>query len=102
MSAMSPSPLPHAKPEEIGLDARRLESAYGLLEEWTKGPKPAMPGAALVVGRHGKIVPPRFFGRQGPEADAEPIRRDGMFLLASITKPITYLGAMLLVERGLL
>lgn len=94
--------LPHAKPEEIGLDPRRLQIAYDLLEKWTAGAKPVVPGAAILVARRGKIVPPRFFGRQGPEGDAEPIRCDGMFLLASITKPITYLGAMILVERGLL
>jgi CubicO group peptidase (beta-lactamase class C family) len=99
---MGPQPLPQAKPEEIGLNGARLKDAYDLLEGWTKGRRSTIPGAALVVGRRGKIVAPRFFGRQGPEPDAEPIRPDGMFLLASITKPITYLGAMLLVERGLL
>src|SRR5205814_2024901 len=30
----------------------------------------------------------------------EPIRRDGMFYMASVTKPIIYLSAMILVERG--
>jgi CubicO group peptidase (beta-lactamase class C family) len=99
---MALQPMPRAKPEEIGLNPQRLQNAYDLLEGWTSGLRPAIPGAALVVGRRGKIVPPRFFGRQGPEPDAEPIRPDGMFLLASITKPVTHLGAMLLVERGLL
>jgi CubicO group peptidase (beta-lactamase class C family) len=74
--------------------------AYDLLEKWTIGPDAPVPGGAILVGRHGKIVPPRFFGRQGPGPDAPSIRHDGMFLLASITKPIAYLGAMLLVERG--
>src|SRR5262245_28860408 len=92
--------LPRAKPEEIGLDSRRLQVAYDLLEKWTTGPNAPVPGGAILVGRNGRIVSPRFFGRQGPEPDAPPIRHDGMFLLASITKPITYLGAMLLVERG--
>lgn len=94
--------LPYVKPDEIGLDPQRLQRAYDLLEDWTTGPNAAVPGGAILVGRRGKIVEPRFFGRQGPEPDAEPIRRDGMFLLASISKPITYLGAMILVERGLL
>jgi CubicO group peptidase (beta-lactamase class C family) len=94
--------LSHAKPDEIGLDPKRLQRAYDLLEDWTAGPNAAVPGGAILVGRRGKIVEPRFFGRQGPEPDAELIRRDGMFLLASISKPITYLGAMILVERGLL
>jgi len=94
------SGLPHAKSEEIGLDPRRLQVAYDLLERWTTGPNAPVPGGAILVGRSGKVVPPRFFGCQGPEPDAPPIRPDAMFLMASITKPITYLGAMLLVERG--
>ncbi|MCA9116374.1 MAG: beta-lactamase family protein, partial [Planctomycetaceae bacterium] len=92
--------LPVARPSEIGLDEERLNLAYDKLRKWTAGDSPDVPGGAILVGRHGKIVAPQFFGRQGPEAGAEPIRRDGLFLLASISKPVTYLGAMKLVERG--
>ncbi len=96
------SRLKHAKPREIGIDEDRLEAAYSLLRRWTSGADAPVPGGAIVVGRHGRIVPPRFFGRQGPEAGAADIRDDSLFLLASISKPITYLAAMCLVERGLL
>lgn len=92
--------LKYEKADRLGLDAERLQQAYKLVEEWTSGEDAPVPGAALVVGRHGKIVEPQFFGRQGPEKDAEPIRRDGMFLLASISKPVTYMGALMLMERG--
>jgi CubicO group peptidase (beta-lactamase class C family) len=94
--------LPIVKPHEIALDPDRLDNAYRLLKKWTTGDKPPVPGGAILVGRRGKIVEPRFFGKQGPEENAKAIRRDGMFLLASITKCVTYTGAMLLVERGLL
>ncbi len=97
-----PPRLPHAKPADIGLDARRLESVYSLLSEWTKGADAPVPGAAVIVGRAGKVVPPRFFGRMGPEKDAPGIREDAMFLLASITKPVVYMAGMMMVERGLL
>ena len=90
--------LPEAAAAEIALDEERLQLAYRLLEEWTD--EGSVPGAAIIVGRRGKTVAPRFFGRQGAEAQAEPIRQDGMFLMASITKPLTYLAAMMLVERG--
>ena len=90
--------LPIVKPSEIGLDDGRLDVAWRLLKKWTD--EGSVPGAAIVVGRRGKIVQPQFFGRQGPEKGAEKIRRDGMFLLASITKPIVYMGALKLVERG--
>jgi CubicO group peptidase (beta-lactamase class C family) len=98
----SPAHLPHARPEEIGLDPKQLRVAYDLLAKWTTGENAPVPGGAVVVGRNGKIVPPRLFGRQGPEPDAPPIRDDAMFLLASITKPVVYLAGMMLVERGLL
>jgi CubicO group peptidase (beta-lactamase class C family) len=94
--------LPLAKPEEIGIDARRLQTAYALLDTWTASKPAAVPGGAILVGRRGKILPPHFSGRQGPEANAPDIRKDGLFLLASITKPVVYSAAMMLVERGLL
>jgi len=93
--------LPQAKAEDIGIDPKRLQVAYDLLEKWTTGQNAPVPGAAMLVGRAGKTVAPRLFGRQGPEADAVPIRRDAMFYMASITKPTAvYTSAMLLVERG--
>eukprot|EP00913_Durusdinium_trenchii_P023390 g21968.t1 len=99
--------IPFAKPQEIGLDPSRLAAADALLRKWTTSAEPGadrppIPGGMILVGRNGKVVEPKFFGKQGPEKNAEPIRRDGMFLLASISKPLTYLGAMILVERGLL
>jgi CubicO group peptidase (beta-lactamase class C family) len=92
--------VPRVRPEEIRIDPRRLQVAYDLLERWTTGPNAPVPGAGLLVGRFGKAVAPRLFGRQGPEPGAEPIRRDAMFYMASVTKPVVYLGAMTLVERG--
>lgn len=94
--------LEYAQPREIGLDADRLHAAFHRLREWTSGEDPPLPGGAILVGRRGRCVEPRFFGRQGPEPDAEPIRRDGMFLMASITKPVVYMSALMLMERGLL
>lgn len=96
----APAGIPEAKPEDIGLDPRRLQVAYDLLEKWTAGPNAPVPGGAILVGRFGKTVTPRFFGRQGPEPDAEPIRRDAMFYMASVTKPVIYTAGMLFVERG--
>ncbi len=92
--------LPQVKPQDIGLDPKCLQAAYDLMEKWTTGPKAPVPGGAILVGRFGKTVAPRLFGRQGPEADAEAIRKDAMFYMASITKPVIYIAAMMLVERG--
>ena len=96
------SHLPIATAAELKLDVTALNNAYAKLDAWTKERKDGIPGGAIVVGRHGKIVEPRFFGKQGPLPADGKIRRDGMFLLASITKPVTYMAALKLVERGLL
>jgi len=90
----------HARPEDLDIDPKQLQVAYDLMEKWTTGKDAPVPGGAILIGRNGKVVSPRFFGRQGPEADAEPIRKDAMFYLASVTKPVIYMAALRLVERG--
>ncbi len=94
--------LPQARPEDLRIDPAKLQIAYDLMERWTTGPDAPVPGGAILVGRSGKTVAPRWFGRQGPELDAGPLRHDALFYMASVTKPVIYMGAMLLVERGLL
>jgi CubicO group peptidase (beta-lactamase class C family) len=89
-----------ARPETVGFDPARLQRAYDLLEHWVETDK--VPAAGLCVGRKGRLVEPRVFGRQRPESGSPPIRKDALFLIASITKPVTVTAAMLLVERGLL
>jgi CubicO group peptidase (beta-lactamase class C family) len=90
--------LPLARPETIGLDPTRLQRVYDLLQRWTDADK--LPAAALCVGRRGRTVEPRFFGRLRPEPKAVPLPKDALFLLASPTKPVTVAAAMLLIERG--
>lgn len=92
--------LAQVQPEDMHIDARRLHVAYDLLQTWTTGPGAAVPGAAIAVGRYGKMLAPRRFGRQGPEPDAEPLRADAMFYMASVTKPIIYMSGLILMERG--
>ena len=86
------------KPEEAGFDSDHLQRAFDLLKKWTDTDK--VPAAALCVGRKDQVLAPRFFGRQRPARDAPPLRRDALFLVASITKPVTVTALMLLVERG--
>jgi CubicO group peptidase (beta-lactamase class C family) len=90
--------VPIASAEAVGFDQRRLERAYGAIQRWVDADR--VPAATLCVGRRGRMVAPRFFGRQRPEANAPPLRDDSLFLVASITKPVTATAVMLLVERG--
>jgi CubicO group peptidase (beta-lactamase class C family) len=87
------------RPEQIGLDPARLRRAQDLLGRWVE--TDLVPAAALCIGRRGGMVEPILVGRQRPEAGAPPLRRDALFLVASITKPVAATAVLLLVERGL-
>jgi CubicO group peptidase (beta-lactamase class C family) len=87
-----------ARPNAIGFDPARIERVYARLTEWTHEDK--IPGAGIALGRHGKMLEPRVFGRQRPDLSSPAMREDAIFLIASPTKPITVTAAMLLVERG--
>jgi N-acyl-D-amino-acid deacylase len=58
-----------------------------------------LPGAGVAVTRHGKLVYARGFGLADVEKK-HPVQPDSLFRLASVSKPITAVGVMLLVERG--
>jgi CubicO group peptidase (beta-lactamase class C family) len=90
--------IPSAKPEEIGFDPARLRRAFDLLRQWVETDK--VPAAGLCVGRKGKMVEPFLVGRQRPETNAPALRPDALFLVASITKPVTVTAVLMLVERG--
>jgi len=59
----------------------------------------AVPGAAVAVTRNGKLVYARGFGL-ADVAGRTPVKPDALFRIASISKPITAVGVMQLVERG--
>jgi CubicO group peptidase (beta-lactamase class C family) len=100
LSFRSPSimaELPLVAPERIGLSPERIERASVLLKRWTDSGE--IPAAGLCIGRSSGAVAPRFYGKQSPEG-ADAIRPDSLFLLASITKPVTATAVLMLVERG--
>ncbi len=57
--------------------------------------------ATLLVARGNEVVFDAGFGRLRPEDGAPAVAPDSIFLVASITKPLTAIALMLLVDRGL-
>src|SRR5438105_2505335 len=98
MSEPSSQILSPAAPESVGVCPRRLEHVYRLLEAGVADG--TIPGAAICVTRRGAMVAHRGFGRCGPEADAPPVTRETVFLIASVTKPIVCATVVMLAERG--
>jgi len=96
-SAPSTPSLPQAKPESIGLSARRLQLMSDTFKrEVDKG---TLPGATVMVARRGQIGWFDAIGRQSPTASA-PMAHDSLFRIFSMTKPIVSVGIMMLIEDG--
>jgi len=89
--------LPRGKPESVGLSSSRLRQISSVLKrEIDKG---TMPGAVVMVGRRGKVAHFNALGVQDPATQA-PMRHDSVFRVFSMTKPITSVAVMQLVEDG--
>ncbi|MFO0907815.1 MAG: DUF1343 domain-containing protein [Isosphaeraceae bacterium] len=91
--------LPDASPVSVALDPGRLSRIDKLVEKAIEDK--AIPGAVVLVGRRGKIAYVKAFGSRSLEPKSEPMTRDTVFDMASLTKPLaTATSILILVERG--
>jgi CubicO group peptidase (beta-lactamase class C family) len=90
--------MPRAKqPEKVGLSSKRLTRLTDALKaDIDTG---AVPGAVVLVARHGKIACLEALGYRDREAGAV-MAPDTIFRIASMTKPFTSVAAMMLAEEG--
>ena len=90
--------LPMAKsPEEVGFSSKRLEKTRQAYRDDVE--KKTIPGAVLVIVRNGKIATYDAIGYQERAAQT-PMKKDSIFRVASMSKPITTVAAMILVEEN--
>jgi len=89
--------LPTATPEDVGLSSERLARLTNTLrDDISEG---LIPGAVVVIERHGKIAYFETLGSLDPQTKA-PMTKDAIFRIYSMSKPITTVAAMMLVEEG--
>lgn len=91
--------LPEADPKTIGLDPAHLgwvdQAVQAAIE------KQEIPGAVVLVARHGRIGYLKAFGNRSLKPDEEAMTIDTVFDMASLTKVMaTTPAVMMLVERG--
>jgi len=90
--------LPKAgQPGEVGFSSQRLERITETFQREVDSL--AIPGAVVVVVRDGKIGYEKAIGYENREERA-PMKVDSIFRVASMSKPITTVAAMILVEEG--
>jgi len=93
---MTPS-FPSAEPESVGLSGERLHRiGVALQKEIADG---TLPGATMAIARKGKLAYHAAYGQLDPVAGT-PMPEDALFSIASMTKPMAAVGALMLYEEG--
>lgn len=101
MSAAQPSVTPKAKPAarkpaaSSGLSQKGLNRMSGILSGYVDSGQ--VPGLVALVSRRGQVEVETFGVMKIGEKN--PVQRDTIFRIASMTKPITAAAAMILVEE---
>src|SRR4051812_49224503 len=79
-----------AKPEEVGLSSERLARVGETLKADIEAGR--IPGAVIAIARRGKLVALDAYGWRDKAANV-PMTTDTIFNIASMTKPMTAVGA---------
>ena len=97
LSLFAQALLVSGSPASAGMSQARLDVAASLIDAEIK--RGSLRAASILVARRGTVVLHQGFGKLSRQNPA-PVTKDSVFLLASITKPVTACALMLLVERG--
>ncbi len=100
---MYTNPEADARAEAQGFGVDRLRHAVDLVRKGCAGEsdRPSYPGAVVLIMRRGVEVVHEAFGLRSYDESAEPMTRDTIFDVASLSKPIATATAVLrLVELG--
>jgi CubicO group peptidase (beta-lactamase class C family) len=85
------------RPEDVGFSSKRLDTTREVLKGDVDAKR--LPGAVLLMARNGKIAFYDVVGYQDRAAQA-PMKKDSIFRIASMSKPITTVAAMILAEEN--
>lgn len=91
--------LPETTAESAGLSQDRLANITAVMQKHVDEKKLA--GAVAVVARRGKVAYLQSVGKQDIEADVD-MNANTIFRIASMTKPITSVAALMLYDDGLI
>ncbi|MGC4085274.1 MAG: serine hydrolase domain-containing protein [Vicinamibacterales bacterium] len=97
VSGVLAQPLPKATPESVGMSTDRLKRMHAAMQALVDNHQ--VGGIVTLVARDGKMVDLTAFGYQDVDAKT-PMKTDSIFRIASMTKPITSVAAMMLEEEG--
>jgi len=88
---------PPTKPESVGLSSERLLRLKSVIQAEIDANR--MPGAVVMIARRGKLAYSETLGFLDRDKGL-PLRPDSIFRIMSMTKPLTAVMTMMLVEEG--
>jgi CubicO group peptidase (beta-lactamase class C family) len=97
--AVNAADIPMAAPAEVGMSAEGLHAIDVLMQKHIDAGD--IQGAVTVVARRGKVVHFEAYGFLDAENHI-PMPKDAIFRMASSTKPVLGVAAMMMIEQGLL
>jgi len=89
--------LPKATPESVGLSGPRLNRLSSAMQRVVDDNRLA--GIVTLIARDGKVVHFESYGKLDRESDV-PMPKDAIFRIASMSKAITSVATMMLMEEG--
>jgi len=89
--------LPRARPEDVGMSTERLARLGDAFQQYAEEGR--LPGAVVLVARHGRTAYFEAFGSLDLESGS-PMREDAIFRIASQTKAVVSVAVMMLQEEG--
>lgn len=96
-AAAAAQPLPLSTPDKEGFSPARLERLHRYFENLTSSGE--RPGAITLIVRNGRIVDWRTYGLRDVE-NRLPMEKNTIVHIYSMTKPVTSVAVMMLVEEG--
>lgn len=87
-----------AKPEELGIDAERLEAVFARAKRDVDDG--VLPSAQVAIARHGKLAGMRTYGRAVQGGVEKPATDDTLYHFFSSTKAVVAAAVWLLFEDG--
>ncbi len=85
------------RPSEAGFSRAGLARLSAYIKNEIADKK--IPGAVMLIKRHGKVAYYETFGVRDPATNA-PMTANSIFRIYSMSKPVTTVAAMMLVEEG--
>jgi CubicO group peptidase (beta-lactamase class C family) len=95
--SLTAATIPGGRPEEVGMSSDRLQRITETVQRYIESNQ--LTGAVTMVSRRGRIA---HFEAQGL-MDLEqktPMRKDAIFRMASMSKPVTGVAILMLMEEG--